>query len=168
MLKVLVPVDGSDNALRAVRQVAAEYQCHRDLELHLLNVQPRLDRHIGPYESRHDGDALQHYRADAALASARAVLNDARVPYHTHWAVGHAAAEICRMAERLAVNHIVMGVARKNSMTRTFEDSVSSRVLEITPVPVKVMAGDAVSPLERWGVPAGVLALIGLLWLAAD
>jgi hypothetical protein len=33
---------------------------------------------------------------------------------------------------------------------------------------VEVVAGDAVSRWERWGLPAGVLGLGGLLILAAD
>ncbi len=47
------------------------------------------------------------------------------------------------------------------------EDSVTHRVLEATPVPVEVIAGDAVSRWERWGLPAGVLGVGGLL-LAID
>ena len=68
---------------------------------------------------------------------------------------------------RLDVHHIVIGTARKNSLTRMLEDSVTHRLLETTPVPVEVVAGDAVSRWERWGLPAGVLGLGGLLVLAA-
>ena len=53
-----------------------------------------------------------------------------------------------------ASHHIVMGTARKNSITRMLEDSVTHRVLETTPVPVEVIAGDAVSQLGALG-PAG-------------
>ena len=35
-----------------------------------------------------------------------------------------------------------MGTARKNSLTRMFESSVTNRVLELTTVPVEVIAGD--------------------------
>lgn len=38
LLKVLVPVDGSPNALRAVQQTIGEYRRHHELEVHLLNV----------------------------------------------------------------------------------------------------------------------------------
>jgi hypothetical protein len=81
MLKVLVPVDGSANALHAVRHTIAEYQRHHELELHLLNVQPRLYRHIARFVSRRDRQAWQHDRADAALAAARALLTQAGVPH---------------------------------------------------------------------------------------
>jgi hypothetical protein len=61
-----------------------------------------------------------------------------------------------------------MGTARKNSLTRMIEDSVTHRVLETSPVPVEIVVGDAVSRWERWGLPAGVLGLGGLLVLAVD
>ena len=45
---------------------------------------------------------------------------------------------------------------------------MTNRVLEATTVPVEVVAGDAVSKWERWGLPAGVLGLGGMLWLAME
>ena len=168
MLKVLVPVDGSANALRAVRHAVAEYQRHHELELHLLNVQMPLSRHVAEWVSRHNRDAWHREQAAAAMAAAQAVLTAAGVPHQDHWTLGNRANEICRMARELGVHHIVIGTARKNSITRMLEDSVTNRVLENTPVPVEVVAGDAVSKWERWGLPAGVLGAGGLLVLAID
>jgi nucleotide-binding universal stress UspA family protein len=138
------------------------------MELHLLNVQPSLSRHVSRFLSSHDREAWHHERAEAAMASASAMLSGAGVPHVKHWAVGDRAAEICRTAEHLGVHHIVMGTARKNSITRMLEDWVTNGVLEATPVPVELVAGDAVSKWERWGVPAGVMGAGGLLLLAAD
>ncbi len=168
MLKVLVPVDGSPNCLHAVRHVIREYQRHHELELHLLNVQPRLTRHVARFLSRSDRDAWHQDQALAAMAEAQATLVQAGVPHHTHWVVGHRASEICRHAQDLAAHHIVMGTARKNSITRMLEDSITNQVLEATPVPVEVVAGAAVSKWERWGLPAGVIGLGGLAVLAID
>ena len=168
MLKVLVPVDGSVNALHAIRHVIAEYG-RRELEVHLVNVQPSLSRHIARFISRRDRQAWHHDQAQAAMAGARAVLAGAGVPHHTHIAVGARAEQICRLARELAVHHIVIGTARKNSLTRMLEDSATHRLLETTPVPVEVVVGEAVSKWERWGLPAGAAALTGgLMLLAAD
>ena len=82
--------------------------------------------------------------------------------------IGVRAEQVCRAARRLAIHHIVMGTARKNSITRMLEDSMTHRLLETTPVPVEVIAGDAVSKWERWALPAGVVGLGGLLVLAVD
>ena len=168
VLKVLIPVDGSSNSLLAVRHAIEEYRRHHEMEVHLFNVQPRLSRHISRFVSRRDRQAYMHDRADAALAGAVALVTKAGVPYQTHWVSGQRAEEICRIATRLGVHHIVMGTARKNSITRMLEDSVTHRVLETTPVPVEVITGDAVSRWERWGLPAGVLGAGGLLLLAID
>jgi YjbE family integral membrane protein len=167
MLKVLVPVDGSANALRAVRQTIGEYQRHHELEVQLLNVQPPLSRHIARFVNHHDRASWHQEQATARMTSALGLLQQAGVPHEVHWTVGDRAAEICAAADRLGVHHIVMGTARKNSITRMLEDSVTSKVLESTPVPVEVVAGDAVSKWEKWGLPVGGLGLGGLLLLAA-
>ncbi|MEP7302792.1 MAG: universal stress protein [Caldimonas sp.] len=168
MLSVLVPVDGSANALRAVRHAIDEYRRHHELEIDLLNVQPHLSRHISRFVSRSQREAWLHERADEAMAGALALVVAAGVPHRVHRAIGERAEEICRAATRLGSHHIVMGTARKNSITRMLEDSVTHRVLETTSVPVEVIAGDAVSRWERWGLPIGVLGAGGLLLLAVD
>jgi nucleotide-binding universal stress UspA family protein len=167
MLNVLVPIDGSENGLNALRHAIDEYRRDHDLRLHLLHVQPRLSRHVARFVSRGDRAAWHAERADAALAAAREVLERARVPYVAQWRVGERAHEICRTAEQLGCHHIVMGTARRNTLTRMLQDSVTHRVLENASVPVEVVVGPAVSRLERWGLPAGVgLGLGGVLWIA--
>ena len=168
MLKILVPIDGSMNALRAVRHAIDEYRRGHALELHLLNVQPRLSRHAARFVSRAEREGWLHDRAEVAMSAAVALLTDAGVPHEKHWATGERAEQICRAASRLEIHHIVMGTARKNSLTRMIEDSVTHRVLETSPVPVEIVVGDAVSRWERWGLPAGALGLGGLLILVAD
>lgn len=169
MLKVLVPIDGSPNALHAVRHVIREYQRTHDLELHLLNVQPRLSRHIGRFVSRDRRDQFYREQADQAMQPAQAALAAAQVPFHTHRVLGRDLARaIVDTAQQLGCHHLVMGTARKNSLTRMVEDSVTDRVLELTTLPVEVIAGDAVSRLERYGIPAGIAVGIGLLVLAGD
>jgi len=166
MLNVLVPIDGTDNGLNALRHAIDEYQRDHDLRLHLLHVQPRLSHHVARFVSRGDSAAWHAERADAALAGARQVLERAGVPYAAQWRVGERAHEICRAAEQLGCHHIVMGTARRNTLTRMLQDSVTHRVLEHATVPVEVVVGPSVSRLERWGVPAGVgLGVGGLLWV---
>ena len=168
MLKVLVPVDGSTNALGAVRHAIEQHRRQRELEVHLINVQPRYSRYITRFLARSDRQSWRDERYEVALAGAKALLADASVPHHSHQAVGDSAQEICNAAKRLHVNQIVMGTARKNSLARMLQDSVTNRVLEATPVPVEVIAGTAVSKWERWGMSAGALGAGGLLLLAID
>jgi YjbE family integral membrane protein len=169
MLKVLVPVDGSANALKAVRHAVTEYQRHHELELHLLNVQRPLSCHVAQFVSSKDRESWHDERANEAMTEARRVLDAAGVPHEAHWVLGDRAMEICSAAQRLGAHHIVMGAARRHSLTRMFEDSVTDRVLETTPVPVEVVTGDAVSTWERWVKPAGVIGVAAtLVAMAAD
>jgi len=47
------------------------------------------------------------------------------------------------------------------------EDSVTNKVLERTTVPIELIAGDGVSRLERYGIPAGIGAALTFLLVAA-
>ena len=164
MLKVLVPVDGSSNSRHAVRHVVGAFQSNPAMDIHLLNVQPPFSRYIARFVDRKTIKDVQNEASEKALRLVRQKLDEAGVPYAVHVGVGERAALIAQSAQRLHCDHIVMSTTRKNSLTRLFEDSVTNKVLELTSVPVVVIAGDAASKAERYGIPAGVGT--GLAWLA--
>jgi YjbE family integral membrane protein len=168
MSKVLLPVDGSANSLRAVRHVVTQFMGDHDLEVHLLNVRTPLTQHAARFLSRNARMSFHRDEAAKALASARDLLKRHSVPFAEHVEIGDRARTIVSTAQRLQVSQIVMGTARKNSLTRLLEDSVTNRVLELTQVPVQVVAGDSVSKLERFGVPAGLAAAVALVVVAVD
>ena len=169
MLKVLVPVDGSRNSQHAVRHVINQFVKDSAMEVHLLNVQPPFSRHIAQFASKKNRDGFHRDQAEKALRPTRQMLDSFGVPHAVHIAVGSKAEVIAETARRLHCDHIVMSTARKNSLTRMLEASVTNRVLELTTVPVEVIAGDAVSKIERYGIPAGIGAgLAALLLLTAD
>ena len=168
MLRILVPVDGSRNSLHAVRHVVSEYQRDHDLEVHLLNVQRPFSRHVARFVARSDRASFHTEQAEKALDGARRLLDEVAVPYRAHVETGDRAQVICDLAQKLGCHHIVLGTARKSSLTRMLEDSTTGRVLEKTSVPVELVAGEAVSKLERYCIPIGIGAGIGLLVLALD
>jgi YjbE family integral membrane protein len=168
MQKILVPVDGSRNSRHALRQVVNEFLSDPSLEVHLLNVQAPFSRHIAQFASKKARDGFHREQAEKALAPARSVLARHGVPFSAHVRLGDKAKMIVDEARRLRCDRIVMATARKNSITRMLQDSVTNKVLEQTSVPVEIVAGDDISPLERWGVPAGLGAAIALLLAAAD
>jgi YjbE family integral membrane protein len=168
MQRILVPVDGSPNSQYAVRQVINEFMKDSALEVHLLNVQPAFSRHIANFVSRSNRHDYHRAQGQKALGPVKQLLENHGVPYAEHLEVGDKAALIAQAARRLRCDRIVMSTARKNSLTRMLEDSTTNRVLEATDVPVEIIAGDNVSPLERFGVPAGLGAAIVLLLMAAD
>jgi nucleotide-binding universal stress UspA family protein len=167
MLKVLVPVDGSRNGQYAARHVIKEFMKNTAIEVHLLNVQPPFSKHIAQFVGRKSREAYHLEKGEKALRPIKDILDRSGVAYSVHIEIGNKAKVITEAARRLHCDHIVMSTSRKNSLTRMLEDSVTNKVLELTTVPVEVIAGDAVSKLERYGIPAGIGAALALLALAA-
>jgi YjbE family integral membrane protein len=168
MSKVLVPVDGSRNSQYSVRHVASEFLKNPALEIHVLNVQAPFSRHISLFSSKRNREAFHRDEAEKALKPARRLLESHGVPYAVHVEVGSKAESIADTARRLRCDHILMSTARKNSLTRMIEDSVTNKVLELTTVPVQIIAGDAISRWERYGVPASLGTAVGLFLLAVN
>jgi nucleotide-binding universal stress UspA family protein len=96
------------------------------------------------------------------------LLNRFSVPYAAHAELGDKAETIHRIAQRLHADEIVMGTARKNSLTRVLEDSVTNRVIERATIPVDVIAGSEISSIEKIGLPASIGALFALLVVSAQ
>jgi nucleotide-binding universal stress UspA family protein len=168
MLRVLVPSDGSGNSQYGVRHVVSEFMKHKDLDIHILNVQRPFSRHVSRFADRRARTEFHQVQAERALKPALQALDGAGIPYTVHVEVGDKADCIAQAAQWLHCDRIVMGTARKSSLARFFEDSVTNKVIERTTVPVEVIAGDAVSPLKRVGIPAGVGAGALVLWIAAQ
>ena len=131
-------------------------------------MQPRLSRHAARFVSRADREGWLHDRADVAMSRRSRSSTDAGVPHEKHWAIGERAEQICRAARQLDVQRIVMGTARKNSITRMLEDSVTHRCSRRRRCRSRSSPATRSPKWERWGLPAGVLGLGGLLILAAD
>jgi YjbE family integral membrane protein len=166
-VKVLIPVDGSVNALRAVRHVAQQFAAGAALEVHLLTVTVPLSQDIARFFSRGDLSEFHHEEAGRALGGARLMLDRASVPYSYHVEHGPKVEAIRAAAERLGVDHIVIGTARRNSVTRFLQDSVTAGLLKVARVPVEVIVGDGVAPLERLALPVGAAAVTAVLLTAA-
>ena len=166
-MKVLIPVDGSSNTRHALQRVVEEFVRHPGMEVHLLNVQPVFSRHISRFVKRRNLNAWRQDEAQHALRPARQWLSKQNIPFTAHVATGRKAELIAETAKRLQCDHIVMGTARKNSLSRMLQDSVTNKVLELTRVPVEVVSGASISKLERYGLPAGIGAIIGVMALAA-
>jgi Ca2+-transporting ATPase len=156
MRRVLIPVDRSRNCRLAVRQAIAEYANNKSLEIHLVNVQPAFSRHIAQFVSRRNLETFHRAEARKALDPCTAMLERMGVPHKAHVEVGDRAHCITALAKRLGCDLILMSSARKNSLTRLVEDSVTSHVLELAEMPVEVIPGDDVSGWERFGIPAAL------------
>ena len=168
MLKILVPVGGTGNDRFAVQNVIKRFMNNTALEVHLLNVQVPFSAYVARFSSRKSRHDYHREIAERALAPVRAMLDKFSVPYAVHTEVGDRAQVITDTARRLDCDEIVMATARKNSLTRLIESSVTDRVIELTSVPVEVIAGDSMAKWERYGIPAAIAAGIAIALAIAD
>ena len=167
MLNILIPVDGSRNALRAVEYVIQYRVLHDELiNVNLANVQPRLSKYLTRFVPAGNVRLFQKERAEEALKDAVDLLTKAGVEHTVHMDRGDAAEAIVACAQKTQSQKIVMGTTRKNALLRFFEGSVASKVMAMTDLPVEVVAKDNASKLERFGIPIGVG--LTFLWLAVE
>jgi len=135
MLKVLIPVDGSDNSLRVVRHVIDKAALYKDpVEIHLLNVQRPFPGTIRGVKEQ----AEQYHRdeGDKALAGVRKLLDDAGLKYTCHISVGDAAEVIASYCHDRRLDQIIMGTRGAGAVANMLMGSVASKVLHLVDVPV--------------------------------
>lgn len=137
MLKLLVPIDGSENSLRAVDYVIKTAGWYREsVEVHLLNVQHPLPGDVGMFIR---GDQIKQYHQEEgakALAPARAKLDAAKLPYVAQVIVGDAADVITTYAKEKRCDQICMGTRGLGHVTGMLLGSVTTKVIHLTDVPV--------------------------------
>lgn len=164
MTTILLPCDGSESALLAVRHAIAEFRRDAGLHVHLLNVQPPFSAYVARHVNRELRADFHRERADEALAPARRLLDEAGVPYDVHTEVGNRIVRIADAARRLRCDRIVVGTTRKSPLVRAALNSLTSRLIERAQVPVQVIVGAQAPLLERVGVPVAVGTGLALLW----
>jgi nucleotide-binding universal stress UspA family protein len=163
-MKLLIPVDGSDASLAALSHCAELHRAAIPVEIIVLNVQPRMHRHISRYTTRAARDALRAERSAAAMAPAIETLTRVGIPFVALSELGSPAAAIAEVAQRENVDEIVMGVGRHPEWLRWLNPSIARGVMARTDIPVTVLARGQVGVLQRYGVPAGIAGLAALLW----
>ena len=142
-MHVLLATDGSDQSLRAARR-AAELLRSAD-QLTLLTVVTEIPGDdAGGFEGSVYTPEEMERVWDAELAEAReelertaAALTTARVDKRIE--VGDVARTICRVAEELGVDVIVVGSHGRTGLERLFLGSVSEHVVRHAPCPVLVV-----------------------------
>ncbi len=141
-MKILVPVDGSPPANRAVRHAIELVGRADEGKLLLVNVQSpeTLDvSDISAVTSRGPDRELAAQRSHKALRRAVRLCREARVEFECRAELGPVGDTIARLARRLEVDQIVMGSRGLGAVGRLFLGSVASRVIHLTRLPVTLV-----------------------------
>lgn len=139
-MRILIPLDGSDRSLAAVRYAAGPL-AHgtRDLEIHLLNVQPPLPSAVTTFV---DSAVVRDFHRDegaTALAAARKLLDEAGLRYVSNTIVGETAETIAAYAEQRDCAGIVMATRGLGHAAGLLLGSVAHKVLQLSKVPVTLV-----------------------------
>jgi nucleotide-binding universal stress UspA family protein len=140
MKKLLVAVDGSGAAQRALEQAIALARISPDASIHLVHAheEPDIYGEIAVYVPRAKMEELQRTHSEAVLAAAEQAvgLKDSGVRYTKEVLTGPIGQTIARHAERLGCDAIVMGRHGKSTVGDLLMGSVAMKVLHLTRLPV--------------------------------
>lgn len=140
MKRVLLPVDGSECSLRAVRLIVTKrllYAQPEELDIHLVNVQPKLLLDdvrfaIQPAQLAE----YQRHESEREMREACKVLDEAGAKYTCHCLVGSIGQEIASLATALECDQIVMGTHGRNAFEDLVIGSTAHKVVHCANVPV--------------------------------
>ena len=140
MAKILIPVDDSEPALRAVRWVIEQIRSGAPHTVALLNVQAEiLTGHARAYFSKADLDAYMREQAEEQLSAARRLLEEAGIPFESSYDRGHAPTVIAEFAQQGGFEQIVMGTRGLNRISGLLLGSAATGVLHLVNIPVTLI-----------------------------
>lgn len=137
MSKILIPIDDSPGALRALAYLIKKIQTGREnAEVHLANVQFPLHGGVSTFIAAAQIKEIHQEDGAKALAGARTLLEQAGIPYKAHVFVGEPAEVLARFANEEGVDEIVMGRRGQNQISTMLLGSVSLKLLNLAAAPV--------------------------------
>lgn len=139
--KILLPVDGSEDALAAVRHALRWAGGRAEITFVLANVQEPAS--LYEVVVAHDAERIAALKRDAGadlLRAAEVLLDEAGAAYESEVAAGVPEHLIVELAETYACDAIVLGALGQGATPDSGGlGSVTLAVLEASPVPVTVV-----------------------------
>lgn len=139
-MNILLPVDGSEGALEAVRHVVGWVAAGLKARVVLANVQEPAS--LYEVVTAHDAGVIEEVSARAAahsLAPAQALLRAAGIEFETEVAHGNPAQRLVELAEEFECDAVVIGARGQDIYETGPLGSVAEFVLQHTPAAVTVV-----------------------------
>lgn len=138
-LNLLVPVDGSPGAEKAVEHAIALAGWGLADQIHLVNVQYPIPGAVSTFVGKKAVSGYHHDEGMKELKAADAKLHAANVPHHVHIVVGQPAETIVAFCEELKCDGIVMGTRGHGKAVGLIVGSVARDVIAKASAPVTVV-----------------------------
>lgn len=139
-MKILVPVDGSAQALDAVRHALRLRQEGLNATFMLATVQEPT--YLYEMVLAPDADVLERVTGAAgsrALAGAEALFDAAGIAYEREIGSGEPAPALIEMAERHGCDAIILGARGLGALRSALMGSVSQEILHASKLPVTIV-----------------------------
>ena len=139
-MKILLPVDGSEVSLEAVRFAIRMAQAGLDSSMVLANVQEPAT--LYELVVAHDPQVIDEVSEAAGahtLQAAEALLQAANISYECEVVTGDPANSLIDILQRFQCEMVVMGASGMSALRSAFLGSVSHEVLQSAGVPVMIV-----------------------------
>ena len=137
--RILVPVDGSENADRAVKHAIELAKKQPGTVLHLLNVQASVGSLVTMFVPKANVDSHHREEGEKALASAVKLCTEAGIAFKIHISVGRPGVVAGEFVKRLGAKSVVMGTRGHTGMAGVLLGSVAQDVIAHVDVPVALV-----------------------------
>ncbi len=139
MKSLLVSVDGSPNADRAVAFAIRMAQAVQGMKVIVLNVQEQLERWYAHGLASDSSREHLKQQGQAQAAAARKLLDESGCPYEFLIVFGKPAETIVQVARDHGCSGIVMGTRGLSDLENVFLGSTSFKVVHLSEVPVTLV-----------------------------
>lgn len=168
MQKILVPVNGSATAMRALQDAIDTARSYRAATIVLVHVQPLLPRHVARFLSH---EQMNDYRREQGLPVLRAAqerVEAAGIPVEAHLLRGCFVPAIVRFVSTHKIDEIVLGASPVDGLARWIRRPAAHRLIGATEVPVELVYSGHSDRVTRYGLPAGLGLGLTMVWLASE
>ena len=138
--RILLPVDGSEPAAKAVEYVCAQRDARIPVEVRLLNVQiPIASGNVRRFVSQETIDAYCRAQGEGALGAAKKALHAVGMAFNEQIVVGHAGQTIASQASHWGCARIVMGTRGLGALANVVVGSTALQVVHLSQIPVTLV-----------------------------
>ncbi len=140
MRRILIPMDGSRGAMRALDHVIGLAGREAvSVRLMYVHTVPPFYENPAAYRRRDENRKFAEKCAKAALAPGARSLAQAGIEHRTMVKFGDAAPEIARAATRMNCDSIVMGSRGMGAVKNLILGSTAMKVIHLATVPVTIV-----------------------------
>jgi nucleotide-binding universal stress UspA family protein len=139
MKRILVPCDGSENAVRAARYAASLARACAGVSIDLLFVHDPISLRTHAYYSKEELDRMQANESGKALEVAQKALEESSVSWAAFDRAGAPANQIAQHVREKKCDLVVMGTRGLGPAAGLVMGSVATQVVHLADVPVTLV-----------------------------